>query len=146
MAKQKLLFLCTGNSARSQMAEALLRERAGEAFEVYSAGLEPKGINPYAIRAMDELGIDIRSQRSKDTSEFMGRIFLHHVITLCGHADKSCPQALWAQGGVKQHWPFDDPAAVEGDDAAKLEAFRTVRDQINARITVWLKELEAVNG
>lgn len=143
MAKEKLLFLCTGNSARSQMAEALLRHHAGDQLEVYSAGLEPKGINPFAIRAMDELGIDIRGQRSKDTSEFMGRLFLHYVITLCGHADKSCPQALWAQGGQKSHWPFDDPAAVEGTDEAKLAAFRTVRDQINTRIQAWLEERKA---
>lgn len=146
MAKRKLLFLCTGNSARSQMAEALLREHASDQFEVYSAGLEPKGINPFAIQAMDELGIDIRGQRSKGTEEFMGRMFFHYVITLCGHADQSCPRALWATGGEKIHWPFDDPAAIEGTDAEKLAAFRDIRDQIDAKIKVWLQETEKLNA
>lgn len=140
--KKNVLFLCTGNSARSQMGEALLRHQAGDKFEVYSAGLVPKGINPFAIQAMDELGIDIRGQRSKDTKEFMGRMFFRYVITVCGNADKSCPQALWAQGGTKLHWPFDDPAAVEGTDEEKLAAFRVTRDQLDARIKLWLEALE----
>lgn len=95
--KDKVLFLCTGNSARSQMAEALLRHYAGDQFEVHSGGIEPKGVNPYAIRAMDEVGIDIRGQRSKGTKEFMGQVFFRYLITVCGHADANCPQALWAQ-------------------------------------------------
>ena len=146
--KKKVLFLCTGNSARSQMAEALLRHNAGDTFEVFSAGLEAKGINPYAIRAMDEIGIDIRGQRSKDTSEYMGRMFFHYVITVCGNADKSCPQALWAQGGQKLHWPFEDPAAATGTDDEIMTTFRDVRSQIDARIKVWLKELttEAISS
>jgi arsenate reductase (thioredoxin) len=143
MAKRSVLFLCTGNSARSQMAEALLRHYADDQFEVYSAGLEPKGLNPYAIQAMDELGIDIRGQRSKNVKEYMGRLFLHYVITVCSDADKSCPRALWATSGVKLHWPFEDPAAAEGTDAEKLAVFREVRDQIDARIKTWLQELEA---
>ena len=148
MVKKSVLFLCTGNSARSQMAEALLRHHAGEQFDVHSAGLEPKGLNPFAIQAMDELGINIRGQRSKGTKEYMGRVFFHFVITVCGHADKSCPQALWAQGGKKLHWPYEDPAAVEGTDDEKLAAFREVRDQIESRIKLWLEELqvETVNA
>lgn len=141
VTKQNVLILCTGNSARSQMAEALLREYAGDQFEVFSAGLEPKGLNPFAIQAMDELGIDIRGQHSKSVKEFMGRMFLRYVITVCSDADRSCPQALWAHGGTKLHWPFDDPAAVEGTDGEKLAKFRQVRDQIDQRIKVWLKEL-----
>jgi arsenate reductase (thioredoxin) len=147
MNKQRILILCTGNSARSQMGEGLMRHLAGDQFEVYSAGLEPKGVNPYSIRAMDEIGIDIRSQWSKSTKEYMGKMFFHHVITVCGNADKSCPQALWAQGGKKLHWPFEDPAAVEGTDEEKLAAFRETRDQIEAKIKAWLGELatEKVN-
>ncbi|MEZ4668274.1 MAG: arsenate reductase ArsC [Anaerolineae bacterium] len=140
--KKRVLFLCTGNSARSQMAEALLRHYAGDIFEVYSAGLEPKGINPFSIRAMDEVGIDIRGQRSKDTTEYMGRVLFHYVITVCGNADKSCPQALWDQWGQKIHWPFEDPAAATGTDDEIMATFRTVRDQIDGRIKAWLKELE----
>ncbi|MEO8611038.1 MAG: arsenate reductase ArsC [Chloroflexota bacterium] len=144
MTKQRVLFLCTGNSARSQMGEALLRRYAGEQFEVHSAGLEPKGINPYTLRVMDEVGIDIRGQHSKSTREYMGRMFFHYLITVCSDADKNCPQALWAQGGKKLHWPFDDPAAVEGADEERLAKFREVRDQIAARVQSWIAELEVV--
>jgi arsenate reductase len=144
MAKQKVLFLCTGNSARSQMAEGLLRHRGSEQFEVFSAGLEPKGVNPFAIQAMDELGINIRDQWSKSTKEYMGRVAFNYVITVCGNADKTCPQALWATPGTKKlHWPFEDPAAVEGTDEEKLAAFREIRDQIDTRVQAWLGELEA---
>lgn len=143
MPKSNVLFLCTGNSARSQMAEALLHRHAGEQFEVYSAGLEPKGINPFAIQVMDELGIDIRGQRSKGVDEFIGHMFLHYVITVCSHADATCPQALWAQGSKKLHWPFDDPAAVQGTNEEKLAIFRSVRDEIDAKIMLWLEELQA---
>lgn len=141
-AKPNVLFLCTGNSARSQMAEALLRHHAGDRFEVFSGGIEPKGVNPYAIRVMDEYGVDIRGQRSKGTQEFMGRMYFRYIITVCGHADANCPQALWAQSGSKLHWPFEDPAAVEGTDEQKLSAFRQSRDLIAARIQTWIAELE----
>ena len=143
MTKRNVLFLCTGNSARSQIGEALLRHYAGDQLEVYSAGLEPKGVNPYTIRVMDEVRIDIRSQWSKGVQEYMGRMFFAFVITVCGDADKSCPQALWAHGGQKLHWPFNDPAAVMGTDEEKMAAFRAVRDQMSTRIQSWLQELEA---
>ncbi|MEO8607168.1 MAG: arsenate reductase ArsC [Chloroflexota bacterium] len=144
MDKQKVLFLCTGNSARSQMAEALLRHQAGDPFEVFSAGLEPKGVNPFAIRAMDEVGIDIRGQWSKSTKEYMGRVAFNYVITVCGNADKTCPQALWTTPGTRKlHWPFEDPAAVEGSDDQKITAFRDIRDQMDTKIQFWLRELEA---
>lgn len=144
MVKQRVLFLCTGNSARSQMGEAFLRHYAGEQFEVHSAGLEAKGVNPYTIRVMDEVGIDIRGHYSKSTKTYMGHMFFHYLITVCSDADKNCPQALWAQGGKKFHWPFDDPAAAEGNDEEKLAAFRKVRDQIAAKVQRWVAELEAV--
>lgn len=142
MKKMNVIFLCTGNSARSQMGEAFLRHIAGEQFEVHSAGLDPKGINPYTIQVMDEVGVDIRSQYSKTTQDYMGRMFFHYVITVCSNADKNCPQALWAQGGKKFHWPFDDPAAVEGSDEEKLAKFRLVRDQIEAEVKSWVEGLE----
>lgn len=90
---------------------------------------------------MDEVNIDIRNQRSKATKEYVGRMFFRYVITVCSHADQNCPQALWVQSGVKLHWPFDDPAAVESSDEEKLAAFRRVRDEIEARIKNWIGEL-----
>jgi arsenate reductase (thioredoxin) len=143
-AKPKVLFLCTGNSARSQMAEGLLRHYAGDTYEVYSAGLEAKGVNPFAVRAMAEIGIDIRGQYSKTTEEYMGKVQFRYVITVCGDADKSCPRALWEQWGEKLHWPFDDPAALEGTDEEKIAKFREVRDSLDAKIKSWLRESEAV--
>jgi arsenate reductase len=143
--RSKILVLCTGNSARSQMAEALLRQQAGTRYEVFSAGLEPKGINPFAIRAMDEIGIDIRGQRSKSMDEFVGQMAFDVVITVCGHADQHCPQALWNKGGVKLHWPFEDPAAVEGSDESKLRAFRETRDGLEAQIKRWVAETQAIS-
>lgn len=138
--KIKILFLCTGNSARSQMAEGLLRARAGDLFEVYSAGLVPKGMNPYTVRVMDEIGIDVRSQYSKSLREYMGYVHFGYVITVCADADANCPLPLWAQG-FKEHWPFDDPAAVEGSDEDKLMAFRRTRDLIDARVQEWSAEV-----
>lgn len=92
------MFLCTGNSARSQMAEAFLRHYAGDRYQVYSAGLEPRGINPYTIRAMDETEIDIRSQTSDPIKKYMGQMHFRYVITLCGDADANCPTPLWHLG------------------------------------------------
>lgn len=140
--KKTVIFLCTGNSARSQMAEAFLRRYAGDRFEVYSAGLEPKGMNPYTVRVMDEIGIDVSGQSSKSVKEYMGRMFFHYVITVCAHADAHCPRALWAHGGVKLHWEFDDPAAVVGTDAEKLTAFRRARDLIQEQIQAWIEETQ----
>ncbi|MEO8393213.1 MAG: arsenate reductase ArsC [Chloroflexota bacterium] len=141
MGKLNLLFLCTGNSARSQLAEGLLRARAGEQFEVFSAGLNPTVISPYAIRAMDDIGIDIRGQRSKSVSEYMGQMLFPYVITLCADADERCPHALWAWTSQKLHWPFDDPAKATGTDAEILAKFRQVRDEIDTKLQLWLQEL-----
>lgn len=139
VAKSKVLFLCTGNSARSQMAEALLRAHAGEHFNVHSAGLDPKGVNPYTIQVMDEAGIDISAQESKSVKVYMGREQFDFVITVCSDADENCPQALWSRG-VKLHWPFDDPAAFKGDDAAILNEFRRIRDDIAKQVKAWTAE------
>ena len=141
MAKSNVLFLCTGNSARSQMAEALLRHHAGDRFEVFSAGLDPKGINPYTIQIMDEINIDIRSQTSDSVKTYMRHKNFRYVVTVCAHADKNCPTPLWHRG-TKLHWPFDDPAAETGSDEEIMATFRDIRDQIDAKIKVWLGELE----
>lgn len=140
MAKQKVLFLCTGNSARSQMGEAFLRAIAGDRFEVYSAGIEPHGVNPYTVRVMDEIGIDISAHTSDPVERYMGQVDFDYVITVCGHADKTCPQALWSKG-LKLHWGFDDPASETGDDNQKLTKFREIRDLIGAKVRGWVEEL-----
>ncbi len=137
--KPRVLFLCTGNSARSQMAEALLRHYAGDRFEVYSAGLEPKGVNPYTLRVMDEVGIDIRDQRSKSVSTYLGRTVFSYVITVCSNAEANCP--IFPGYTLRMHWPFDDPAAATGSDDEKMVQFRDARDRIAARIRDWLVEL-----
>ena len=134
----KVLFLCTGNSASSQMAEALLRRYAGDRFEVHSAGLEPKGVHPLTVRVMSELGIDMAGQRAKDVSEYVGRIQFDYVVTVCSHAEGRCP--VFPAVTARLHWPFDDPAALSGAEVKRLRKFREVRDHIDARIRVWLIE------
>ena len=142
MAKSNVLFLCTGNSARSQMAEAFLRRHASNPFEVFSAGLEPKGINPFTIRAMDEIGIDIREQTSDSVHNIGGQRYYSYIVTVCSHADKNCPSGILAMGREKLHWSFDDPAIAKGNDEEIIAKFREVRDQIELRIKAWLGELE----
>jgi arsenate reductase (thioredoxin) len=131
MPKQRVLILCTGNSARSQMAEGLLRHIAGDRFEVFSAGTRPAGLNPNAVKAMAELGIDISGSRSKSVDEFVGQEF-DYVVTVCDNAKEACP--IFPGSGQRVHHSFEDPAAVPPDRQPAL--FRTVRDQI----TQWLRE------
>lgn len=135
MPKPRVLILCTGNSARSQMAEGLLRARGGGRFEVHSAGTRPGFVRPEAIAAMAELGIDIRGHRSKHVDEFAGVAF-EFVITVCDNAREVCP--VFPAGTARIHWSFEDPAAVEGDDGTRLAAFRAIRDQIDARLGEFL--------
>ena len=137
MSKPQVLFLCTGNSARSQMAEAFLRKYASDRFDVQSAGLEPKGINPLTIKVMEEVSIDLSGHRSKSLREFMGQTHSRYVITVCSDADAACPRPLWSYG-EKLHWPFEDPAAFQGSEEEKVTKFRQVRDQIDRRILDWL--------
>ena len=137
--KLRVLFLCTGNSARSQMAEALLRTHAGEHFEVYSAGLEPKGVNPLTVQVMAERGIDISAQTSKSVMIFLSKVFIHTLITVCDHAEQNCPTA-WPGIVRHLHWSFEDPAACQGSEEEKLEKFRQVRNQIEDEIIEWLKQ------
>ena len=139
MSKPRVLFLCTGNSARSQMAEAWLRHYAGDHYEVHSAGLEPKGINPYTIQVMEECGLDLSGQRSKALAEYLGKVNFGYLITVCGNAEKNCP--IFPGISQRMHWPFDDPADFEGINAEKLARFRQVRDEIETRIIAWLREL-----
>lgn len=137
--KTRVLFLCTGNSARSQMAEALLRHYAGDRFEAYSAGLEPKGMNPFTVRVMEEVGLPLTGQSSKDVREYMGKLHFGYLITVCANAEERCP-TTFPGVGQRMHWAFDDPAAIEGSDEERLAKFREVRDQIDRRIRDWLAE------
>lgn len=139
MQKPVVLFLCTGNSARSQMAEALLRKEAGERFDAYSAGTDPKGVNPLTVQVMKELEIDISNQRSKHLREYLGRLPVRILIVVCSEAEKSCP-TIWPGALQRLYWRFDDPAAAEWADEEKLSKFREVRDAIHERIKHWLAE------
>jgi arsenate reductase len=125
--KQTVLILCTGNSARSQMAEGLLRYDAGDRFEVASAGTHPSQVRAEAIAVMEELGIDISTHRSKSVDQFAATHF-DYVLTVCDHAREACP--IYPGHGKRLHRSFEDPAAVQGSKAEKLAAFRRVRDEI----------------
>jgi len=125
--KERVLILCTGNSARSQMAEGLLRHDAGSQFEVESAGTKPGSVRPEAITVMHELGIDISGHRSKHVNELDGDLF-DYVITVCDNAKESCP--LFPGAVERLHHGFEDPAAVNGSDEERLAVFRRVRDEL----------------
>jgi len=144
MDKPKVLFLCTGNSARSQMAEAFLREYASDRFEVFSAGLEPKDIHPLAIQVMKEKGISMEGQYSKPLSIFMGKANFDWLITVCDNADKKCP--FFPGMGSRLHWPFEDPAKFVGPEQEKLEKFRSIRDAIEIKIKEWLDEFDLLHS
>ena len=136
-----VLFLCTGNSARSQMAEAFLRQLGGDAFRAFSAGLEPKGLNPFTVRVMDEVGIDISSYRSKGIDEYLGKEHFQYLVTVCHDAEQNCPR-VWPGVNTRLHWSFEDPAVFEGTEEEKLEKFRQVRDQIRSRVAAWVDEIQ----
>ncbi len=127
----RVLFVCTGNSARSVMAEALLRQHGGDAFEVYSAGTEPKGINPLTLRVLAEAGIDASWARSKSVDEFLGQSF-DYVVTVCDQARQSCPVFPGVHESL--HWGYEDPAAAEGTEEERLAVFRKVFIQLGERI------------
>lgn len=130
--KQRVLILCTGNSARSQMAEGLLRDMAGDQFEVFSAGVAPSSVRPEAIEVMREEGIDISGQRSKSVDEFSGQEF-DYVITVCDNANQECP--VFPGKTRRIHWSVEDPAAAKGNDEARLRVFRRVRDELRDRLS-----------
>jgi arsenate reductase len=133
--KQRILFLCTGNSARSQMAEALLRLIAGDHFEVESAGTHPAGLNPMTVDAMQEIGVDVRHHRSKHVEEFTSQPF-NYVITVCDRAKETCP--VFTGRVAMRHWSFEDPAVAPPE--TRLQLFRRVRDEIADRICRFLIE------
>jgi arsenate reductase len=132
--KKRVLFLCTHNSARSQMAEGLLRKMGGDQFEVFSAGTEETRVHPLALQAMREIGIDISDQRSKTLDEFSGQHF-HYVITVCDRANESCP--IFPGDTERIHWSFDDPSDAAGTHEQQLRAFRNVREGIQQRLRMF---------
>jgi arsenate reductase (thioredoxin) len=135
--KKRILVLCTGNSARSQMGEGLFRAEGGGAFEVFSAGTKPSSVRPEAIAVMKEIGIDIASHRSKSVDEFAGQSF-DYVVTVCDNARDTCP--AFPATAERIHWSFEDPAAVEGSEATRLEAFRHIRNLIHERVKTFYRD------
>ena len=132
MTTRRVLFLCTHNSARSQMAEGLLRHLAGDRFEVMSAGTEATSVRSEAIEAMSELGVDISGQESKTLERYLGEPF-DYVVTVCDDANEACPVFPGAENRL--HWSFQDPSRAEGSEENRLEVFRKVRDEIQTRIS-----------
>ncbi len=137
--KKRALVLCTHNSARSQMAEGLLRHLAGDRFEVESAGTEQTRVHPLAIAAMNEIGIDISSHTSKTLDRFLGDRW-DYVITVCNNANESCP--FFPGAAARLHWSFEDPSAAKGTDDVRLVEFRRIRDQIRARLETFVRGTE----
>jgi arsenate reductase len=134
--KPSVLILCTGNSCRSHLAEGLLRAAAADLFEVYSAGSKPAGyVHPLAIRAMQEIGIDISGHRSKSMNEFLATP-IETVITVCGVADQACP--VFPGQVNRHHWPFDDPAHAKGTEEEQLAVFRRVRNEIRRTLDAYV--------
>jgi len=134
---KRVLILCTGNSARSQMAEGLLRHHAGETFDVESAGIEPSFVRPEAIAVMREIGIDISGHRSKSIEVFTGQLF-DYVITVCDNAKQNCP--IFPTATKRIHWSVEDPAAVAGDEQIRRQAFRSARDDLRERLSRFIEE------
>lgn len=142
MTKQSVLFLCTGNSCRSQIAEAFLRKHGGELFEVFSAGTDPKPINPFTYRVMAEKGSDLAGHYSKVVNELAGIREFDTLITVCDEADKNCPIGL-VTAAHRMHWSFEDPAALKGTEEERMGKFREVRDLIEQKVIAWVKELRS---
>lgn len=137
MTKTRVLVLCTGNSARSQMGEGLFREEGGEGYEVFSAGTKPTHVRPEAIAVMREIGIEISGNRSKSVDEFAGQPF-DYVVTVCDNARDNCP--VFPGGGRRIHWSLEDPAAVQGTEEERCAAFRRIRDEIQERVKGFFRE------
>ena len=133
--RKKALFICTHNSARSQMAAGLLKHLSGDRFEAFSAGTDPSRVNPFAVKTMAEIGVDISHHRSRHVGSFKGERF-DYVITVCEQARESCP--IYPGADHTLHWSFVDPSGASGNNGQKLEVFRTVRDQIKKRIEEFL--------
>lgn len=146
MRKQAVLFICGGNSCRSQMAEAFLRRHGGDQFDVHSCGLDASEIHPLTIEVMQEKGIDLiaAGHRPNHVSDYLGKLSVAHLIIVCDSAARRCP-SIWPGALNRMMWPFDDPPAFEGTPEQQRDKFREVRDQIEARVLAWLDDL-AVNG
>ena len=138
MSKPSVLFLCTGNSCRSQMAEGLLRHEAGEQFEVFSAGFQPEPIHPLTERAMEELGIDMSRHYSKSSRDFLGHVKFDYLIIVCEDWELTCPR-MFPGAHVRWVWPFEDPSECEGPEWVQMEKFREVRDAIADKLHLWLQ-------
>ena len=134
---KRILVLCTGNSARSQIGEGLFRTEGGEGWTVFSAGTRPGFVRPEAVAVMREIGIDISGHRSKSVHEFAGQVF-DYVVTVCDNARDNCP--VFPAGTERIHWSFEDPAAVEGTGDERLAAFRRIRDQIHERVRWFFRD------
>lgn len=135
---KRILVLCTGNSARSQMGEGLFRHEGGKGWEVFSAGTRPSLVRPEAIAVMREIGIDISGHRSKSVDEFTGEPF-DYVVTVCDNARDNCP--VFPNAKQQIHWSFEDPAAVEGSEELRLASFRRIRDQIHEQVRTFFQRL-----
>jgi arsenate reductase len=138
MEKTKVIFLCSHNSARSQMAEAFLRKYADDHFKVYSAGFELEPIHPYVMEVMKELGYDLSGHYPKDLRQYLGKERFGIIITVCEHAERDCP--TFPGVSTRLYWPFEDPVVYQGNDEQKLAKFREVRNKIDEQIKTWLKE------
>jgi len=139
MKKPRVLFLCAHNSARSQIAEAFLRRYAGDRFEVYSAGLEPTDVHPLAKKVMEEIGFDMSGHQSKALKQFLGDTHFGYLITVCARAESECP--IFPGASIRLHWPIEDPAVFPGTEEEKLNKFREIRDQIDDRVKLWVREI-----
>jgi arsenate reductase len=139
MPKPIVMFVCTGNSARSQMAEALWRKHAGDAVEVHSSGTSPKGVNPLTVRVMNEIGIDISQHTSKSVQDVLRKTSPTHVFFVGSEAEAHCPRT-WPFSLHKEAWPFEDPAAATGTDEERLAVFREIRNEIDGRVQAWVAE------
>jgi arsenate reductase len=140
-----VLFLCSRNTARSQMAEAILRREAGDRFEIHSCGLRPEAIHPLTLRVLDEAGFDTSRLASKDLGAFLGKVSIHHAVIVCETANEHCPK-LHPFALNLLYWPFPDPVQASGTEEQRLEVFREVRDAIGARIRQWLRHEMTADG
>ncbi len=136
--KPGVLFVCSHNSARSQMAEGWLKHLAGDRFEVASAGVDPGVLNPLSVRAMAEVGIDISQNRAEGIASYLGRWKVDYLIVVCDKASQTCPR-IWPGVCERLDWSFDDPSAAHGSEAERLAVFRRVRDEIRERVEEWIE-------
>ena len=140
--KPRVLFLCTHNAARSQMAEAILRRQAGTRFEVASAGLQPTEVHPLTRQVLNEIGADTRTLRAKGIGEFLGKVRADYVVIVCERAESICPR-VYPFTRHMMHWPFADPQRIVGSLEIQMQAFREVRDAIDTRLRAWLHEVQS---